>query len=343
MTKFIVILGPTSSGKSSLAIKLAKKFNGEIISADSRQVYKDLDIGTGKVTKKEQKIVPHHLIDIASPKRQYSVADFKHDVKSAAAQITNKGKVPFLVGGTPFYIYAAVDDLQIPKVKPNLKLRKTLEKKSPTELFKMLKKLDPQRAKTIDRHNPRRLIRALEIIKATGKPVPTLDHPYLTSPIKGEEPVFSFEKRPSSFPPPPDHGRGRLGGGGVIMIGLNPASKKLRKLIAARVEQRFKQGLLKEVKHMLSTGIALKRLKQIGLTYALAADFLARRPGVPKNARSSKKWYSIKKAELIQKIKTAEWQFARRQMTWFNHDQRIHWITSQKQAEKLIKSFLKKY
>src|SRR5258708_416048 len=172
MNKLIVILGPTSSGKSSLAIKLAKKFKGEIISADSRQVYQGMNIGTGKVTRVEQKMVPHHLLDIANPKKQFSVAEFKPYANLAISKITSKDKVPFLVGGTPFWIYAVIDDLQIPEVAPNLKLRKQLEKKSTSELFAMLKKLDPRRAKNIDAKNPRRLIRAIEIVKTTGKPVP---------------------------------------------------------------------------------------------------------------------------------------------------------------------------
>src|SRR5688572_17808230 len=117
----IVILGPTASGKSALAIKLARKFRGEIISADSRQVYKGMDIGTGKVTQEEQKLVPHHLLDIASPKKQFSVSDFKRLAEKATKDITKRGKIPFLVGGSAFYIYALVDNIVLPEAKPNLK------------------------------------------------------------------------------------------------------------------------------------------------------------------------------------------------------------------------------
>ena len=152
-SKLIVILGPTSSGKSALGIALAKKFKGEIISADSRQVYKGMDLGTGKVTKKEQRLVPHHLLNIANPKRKFTVSQFKTLADKAIKQIQRKNKLPFLVGGSAFYIYAVIDDLTIPEVKPNVKLRKELEKKTTKELFSMLNKLDPHRAKLIDKNN----------------------------------------------------------------------------------------------------------------------------------------------------------------------------------------------
>jgi tRNA dimethylallyltransferase len=114
MEKLVVILGPTASGKSSLAINLAKKFKGEIISADSRQVYQGMDIGTGKVTKAEQKTVKHHLLDVASPKKQFTVSHYKKLANKAVADISRRGLLPFLVGGTAFYIYSIVDDLELP-------------------------------------------------------------------------------------------------------------------------------------------------------------------------------------------------------------------------------------
>lgn len=316
--KLIVILGPTASGKSSLAIKLAKKFNGEIISADSRQVYKGLDVGSGKVTKTEQKAVRHHLLDIVSPKKQYTVAHFKRDIKRAIAQIMSKGKIPFLVGGTAFYIYAAIDDWQIPEVKPNPKLRKTLSKKSTSELFRILKMLDPKRARTIDRHNPVRLIRAIEMVKATGLPVPSL------------------RKQGSYKSKIPDQVRD-----GMLVLGLNPPDLKQR--ISKNVEQRFNRGLIKEVKKLLKSGVSAKRLKQIGLTYALVTNVLpngrpTRRTRFGEAGGSAKTQYY----ELKQKIKTAEWRFAKRQMIWFKRDQRIYWVRNQKQTEILIKQFLNK-
>src|SRR3989338_8024568 len=167
--KIIVILGPTASGKSALGVKLAKKINGEIISADSRQVYKGLDIGSGKITKKEMRGVPHHCIDIVSPKKIFTVVDFKKCADKAIEKNFAKNKTPIIVGGTGLYIQAIVDNIVLPEVKPNWKLRKELEKKTTEEMFKMLKKLDPERAKNIDAKNPRRLIRAIEIAKSLGK------------------------------------------------------------------------------------------------------------------------------------------------------------------------------
>ena len=224
LKKLIVILGPTASGKSELAIKLAKKlapyqtedsgagFNGEIISADSRQVYKGMDIGTGKVTpdtnpalyvasnyfsmprerdstgqaKKKDiftyKGIPHYCIDVASPKRRFTVVQYRKLALKAINKIHKKGKIPILCGGTGFYIQAVVDGVVIPEVPPDWELRKKLEKKLVEELYKILKKLDPKRAKTIEKKNKRRLIRALEIVKKIG-PVPILKKKPLPYPV----------------------------------------------------------------------------------------------------------------------------------------------------------------
>lgn len=168
-TKILVIVGPTASGKSELAVRLAKKFGGEVISADSRQVYKGLDIGTGKITKKEMQGIKHHLLDVANPKRQFTVTDYKRLGEEKMNQI----KFPIVVGGTGFYIDTLVGKTNLPDVHPNKKLRKKLNKKSARELFEILKKKDSRRGRTIDRHNKVRLVRALEIVEAIGR-VPEL-------------------------------------------------------------------------------------------------------------------------------------------------------------------------
>ena len=181
--KLIVVLGPTASGKSELAVKLARKFNGEVVSVDSRQVYKGMDIGTGKVTKQEMAGVPHHLLDIASPKTRFNVSQYRKLALKAINKIFKKNKTPILCGGTGFYIQAVIDGILIPAVKPDWRLRDKLEKRGTKELFDLLKKLDPRRAKAIDKKNRRRLIRALEIVIKTKKPVPLLKKDPIPYPV----------------------------------------------------------------------------------------------------------------------------------------------------------------
>lgn len=243
--KLIVILGPTSSGKSALAVKLAKKFNGEIISADSRQVYKGMDIGTGKMTKSEMRGIPHYLLDVASPKRKFTVVQYRKLALKAINKILKKDKVPFLVGGTGFYIKAVVDGIIIPEVSPDWKLRKKLERKSAEELFEKLKKLDSKRARTIERKNKRRLIRALEIIIKTGKPVPKL-----------------------KYAPPPYK---------VLIIGIIKSKKELKKLIKKRLIKRLRVGMLNEVQRLRKSGLSWKRLEEFGLEYKWCSMFLQKK------------------------------------------------------------------
>jgi tRNA dimethylallyltransferase len=226
--KLIIVLGPTASGKSDLAVRIAKKYNGEIISADSRQIYKEMDIGTAKLFQnKKSKIknkkylikgVSHHLIDIATPKKQFTVAEYRKLALKAIDKIYKKNKIPILCGGTGFYIRAVAEGLNIPKVKPDWKLRKELEKKTEKELFVQLKKLDPNRAKNIDFQNKRRLIRAIEIILKTKKPIP-----YLKS-----EPQFD-----------------------VLYLGIKKSLPELKKSINKRVDKMMKMGLEREVKNLI--------------------------------------------------------------------------------------------
>lgn len=242
--KIIVILGQTASGKSDLAVLLAKKFNGEVISADSRQVYKGLDIGTGKINKKEMRGVPHHLLDVALPKKVFTASDFKDLAEKAIEKILKNKKVPIICGGTGFYIDALFGDKQIPEVPPNLELRKELEKKTVEELFEILKKLDPDRALSIDAKNPRRLIRAIEICSALGR-VPPL-HQDSAGQAKYE----------------------------VLKIGIKVDEKELKERINKRIEKWFKQGLLAEVASLHKKGLSWKRMSEIGLEYKLVGQYL---------------------------------------------------------------------
>jgi len=240
--KLIVVLGPTASGKSELSIKLAKKFGAEIVSADSRQVYKGMDIGTGKVTKKEMQGIPHHLLDVASPKIRFTVVQYRKLALEAFRKIFKRGKIPILCGGTGFYIQAVVDGILIPQVKPDWKLRKELELIATENLFEILKKLDPKRAKTIEKKNKRRLIRALEIIIKTKKPVPI------------------FKKQPLLY--------------SVLMIGIKKSAVELKRLIKKRLLKRLRQGMIAEVKKLRKSGVSWQRLEELGLEYRYIARYL---------------------------------------------------------------------
>ncbi|MEK7552505.1 MAG: tRNA (adenosine(37)-N6)-dimethylallyltransferase MiaA, partial [Patescibacteria group bacterium] len=139
-SKMVVVLGPTAVGKSALAVRLAKKFNGEIISADSRQVYRGLNLGTGKITKREMGGVPHHLLDVTSPNQIFTVSDYERLARQAVIEITARGRLPIISGGTGFYLQALTNPINLPAVKPNLKLRRELEKLPTQKLFEQLKK-----------------------------------------------------------------------------------------------------------------------------------------------------------------------------------------------------------
>src|SRR3989339_949990 len=247
MQKLIVILGPTASGKSDIAVALAKKFEGEIISADSRQVYKGLNIGTGKITKKEMKGVKHHLLDVVNPKKRFTASDFVRLTNLTVVQIVSRGKVPIVCGGTGFYIDALLGDKQIPEVPPNPKLRGKLEKKSASELFEILKKLDPVRASNIDAKNPRRLVRAIAICRALGR-VPKLQIENSKSEIRNK-----FE---------------------IIKIGVKISNEELKKRVNKRIEKWFRMGLLKEVQNLHKNGLSWKRMGEIGLEYKIVSLFL---------------------------------------------------------------------
>lgn len=236
--KVLVIVGPTASGKSDLAVRLAKKFNGEIISADSRQVYKGLDVGTGKITKKDTDGIPHHLLDIADPKKQFTVSQYKELGLKTIENIVNKGKLPIVAGGTGLYIDALAGTINFPNVPPNKKLRQKLAKKSALELFKMLQEKDVERATTIDRNNKIRLIRALEIVEAIGK-VPPLGN--LVSKYK------------------------------FVYIGLKPndLDGRIRKRLLVRLESMIREG-----RKLHSQGLTYKRMHELGLEYRYIAMYL---------------------------------------------------------------------
>lgn len=238
--KIISIIGPTASGKSDLAVTLAKQFKGEVISTDSRQVYTGLNIGSGKITKKEMMGVPHHLLDVISPKKIFTVADFKKQADQKIAEIIARGHTPILCGGTGFYIDSVAKNVILPDVPPNQILRKKLEAMSLETLQKELLKLDPKRFANIDLKNKVRLIRAIEIAKKLGS-VPKIK----------SKPLYD-----------------------VLTIGILWDPEILRKRINLRLQKRIKAGMINEVKKLHAGGLSWKRLESLGLEYRYVALFL---------------------------------------------------------------------
>jgi tRNA dimethylallyltransferase len=298
--KIIVILGQTATGKSDFAVEVAKKINGKIISADSRQVYKGMDLGTGKVTKKEMEGIPHFMLDIVSPKNKtFSVSQFQKMANKKIKEILDKKNIPIVCGGTGYYIDSLINSLPFPEVLPNKKLRKELEAKDTTELFEILKKIDKDRAKNIDTKNRVRLIRAIEIAKELGK-VPKLKK------IKKE-----YE---------------------TIKIGLTFPDKELKGRIYERLIKRIKKGMIKEVEKLHESGVSWKKLESFGLEYRYVSFYLQKK---------------MTKEEMIEKLFSAIWHFAKRQKTWFKRDKEIIWINPSKKrdidmAKNKINDFLKK-
>ena len=243
--KIIVILGPTASGKSDLAVEIAKKFNGEVISADSRQVYKGLNIGSGKITKKEMRGITHYLLDIISPKRTFTVSRYQKLGQKAIKIILKKNKIPIICGGTGLYIDSLIYNRQFPEVPPQPKLRKKLEKISTEKLFEKLVKIDPNRAKNIDKHNRRRLIRALEIVITTKKPIPQI--------------IGSIDRN-AQF--------------NTLIIGIKKSQTELKKAIIKRLYKRLKQGMVAEVKNLRRHGLSWKKLDDFGLEYRFISRYL---------------------------------------------------------------------
>ncbi len=242
-SKLIVVLGPTASGKSSLGISLAQRFHGEIVSADSRQVYRGLDIGTAKVTAEEQALVPHHLLDIIDVEEIYTVSQFQRQAIAAINAIAARGSQPFLVGGSPHYIQAVVDNLDIPAIPPQPALRMELEARPLPDLLAQLAELDPQSAAVIDRNNPRRVIRALEVCLTSGKP-------------------FSQQRRVAA----PLYNS--------LLLGLHWPRPALYQRIDQRVDERMQQGMVQEVRDLLARGVSHERLEALGLEYRFISRWL---------------------------------------------------------------------
>ena len=309
----IVILGPTASGKTEMGLKLAKKYNGEIVNADSRQIYREMDIGTGKTdiaywskgfspkslateinfTIGLKPSLQIHLINIKNPNQKFSLSQYKKLAIKTINDIHKRGKIPILVGGTGLYISAIVDNLEIPKAAPNKKIRERLEKHTDEYLFNKLKKIDLKSAKIIGEKNKRKLIRALEVCEITGKP-------FSSQQIKGE-PLFN-----------------------ILQIGVKIDREKLYKKIDERVDEMIRIGLIKETKK-LSKKYSFDLPAMSGIGYFEIGQYLKNK---------------ITLDDAVQKIKYRTHQYARRQMTWFKRDERIEWVENYKETERLINNFI---
>lgn len=304
--KLIVVMGPTSSGKSSLAIEIAKRRNGEIISADSRQVYRGMDIGTGKVTQEEQAQVRHWLLDVADPNDDYNVSHFVKDAQAAIKDIASRGKLPIMCGGTGFWIQALIENQGLPNVPPDPTLRKSLSHQTPEELFEILGALDPKRAETIDRKNPRRLIRAIEIARSQRKESEIKNH--------------TSEHLRSSFSIPHS-----------LIIALCPPKNILDEKILKRLEARFNEGMIDEVERLHHSGIPWDRLDAFGLEYRWISRFLQK---------------MITEQEMREKLFFDSIHYAKRQMTWIRRWQksnpRIHKVETPEEATSIIRNFVER-
>ena len=303
--KVITIVGPTASGKSAWAVRLAKKFNGVIISADSRQVYQGLDIVTAKITRSEMQGIPHYLLDVVKPAENFDVATYQNLVYAILAKITEQNQttlnqggrsnstyrkivLPIIAGGTGLYVQAVTDGYIFPNVKPDKKLRASLEKQPLSKLVRRLKKLDPDIE--IDFHNPRRVIRALEIAIQRGS-------------------------RPAKKDP----------GFDTLKIGIKLSLAEQEKRIQQRIRRMDLQALAQETKKLIRQKFDFSSNPLTALYYRFVKDWLEKK---------------ITKKELIEKLIRADRQYAKRQMTWFKKDPHIHWVDSPAMAKSLVRHFL---
>lgn len=283
----IIILGPTAVGKTKYSIDYAKEHAGEIISADSMQVYRGMDIGTAKPSEDERKEIPHHLIDIRNPDEEWTVSDFVNETNKLIPEIQGRGKLPIIVGGTGLYLWALTEGFKFPIVPRNKNIREKLEKLPLTTLHSRLSTLDKTSAQKIHPNDKKRIIRALEVYELTGKPISKLQK-------KGKEPRVS------------------LSCSDYALIGLNMDRDKLYQRIEQRVDKMLEKGLVAEVKALLGEGYNKDLQSMQALGYKEVIDYLENK-------------YSYDEVAAILKKKTRN--FARRQLVWFRRFNNVNWIS----------------
>ena len=286
----IVLTGPTAIGKTSLSISLAKAVNGEIISADSMQVYKHMDIGSAKIRPEEMKGVPHYLVDVLEPEEEFHIVKFQQMAKAAMKEIYGKGKIPILVGGTGFYIQAVTRDIDFTEAKQEdayrLELEALAEEKGAEYLHEMLQKVDPASAESIHAHNVKRVIRALEFYHQNGTPISAHNEEQ-----KAQESPYN-----------------------LAHFVLNGPREILYDRIDRRVDQMLEEGLVKEVENLKEMGCHRGMVSMQGLGYK---EILACLEGE----------YPLEEAVRILKRDTRH--FAKRQLTWFRREKDVIWVNKE--------------
>ena len=300
--KVVVIVGPTASGKTALSIELAKKLDGEIISSDSMQIYKDMDIGTAKVTKEEAQGIKHYLVDFVSPDQRYTVSDFKKDAEAAIKEILNKGKVPIVVGGTGLYVNSLIYGIEYQDMKIDEEYRNELMNRAedPVELEKMWDEantIDPDAMQKISKNDKKRIVRVLEIYKSTGK---TKTEHEILSRQKGVE--YDYK-----------------------VFGISMDRQKLYERINLRVDLMIEAGLEEEVRNLLNKYEQFPTAMQ-GLGYKEVKEYF---DGI------------LTREEMIEKIKQESRRYAKRQLTWFRRNEEIIWLDKDDGLEENLKVIFK--
>ncbi len=295
-----VIGGPTASGKSKLAVELAKKVNGEIISADSMQIYKEMNIGTAKVNKEEMQGVQHYLVDFVSPDERYSVSNFKKDAEKAIEEILEKGKTPIVVGGTGLYIDSLIYGIEFQNEEVDLeyreKLNKIADEKGLESLYKKAQEIDPEAMKKISINDRKRIIRVLEIYHKTGKTKTEQELQSRKNEVKYEYKVFA----------------------------ITMDREKLYERIEKRIDFMIEQGLIEEVKQILEKYHTFPTAMQ-GLGYKEVVEYLEG---------------SCTKEEMIEKIKKETRHYAKRQLTWFRKNKETIWLDGEKSTDENVSIIL---
>ncbi|MCX6810544.1 MAG: tRNA (adenosine(37)-N6)-dimethylallyltransferase MiaA [Candidatus Berkelbacteria bacterium] len=302
--KIICIVGPTASGKTSWGVSIAKKYNGEIISADSRQVYRGLDIGTGKDLKDYAEI-SYHLIDICDPGEKFTMFDWLERAQATIEDIFARGKIPIIVGGTGLYVQALIEGFELEKPKfqsSNIKYsREVLEKKTLIQLQRIYHKLQINDS-NLDQNNPHRLIRAIE---------------------RAQSGEMVSKKKPNFD---------------ALQIAIDLPREVLYQRIDDRVESRFDDGMLEEVQNLIKSGVDKKWLLSLGLEYRIIGNFIIENSLRIENYKIENLPEFL---EMKQRLKFAIHAYARRQLTWFRRFPKIIWCSDIKSADKKIKKFLK--